>query len=494
MKKFLALVLAVLLLDSYACFAQSVSPDQRPRSAVNSTRLAQPLPISQGGTGGNASTVFASLATNQANLLPKWRAALARVIGGTGNAKIYTIGDSTFVGYNNGAANNMTTSPPAMLANMFNAAGINAFFNNKIGKPSITDGRLTLGSWTTGGWVIGGNSSFLINATTATPLSFCTSSPVNSANLIWYTTGTSAQFSYTIDSGSPTTITTGTSTGIHTTTITPTLGTHCFNMNWVAGTVGYVGWDATDTTKNGIDVISGGAISSTSAIWSAPGNGTYTGVGTITYLAQDLTIIDIGINDWCAAVPVSTYMANMQTIITQAKTVGDVLLVTPIPTQPGASCNASTAPSNVSQQAYVNALYVLAAKNNIPLVDLFSRWQSYAASSAFYTGGVHPLQNGIADMAEAIFSALVGTGQSTQSFGGVSPRLASYGTFVCTSGGAITVADTNILATSQVLINMNTVGGTVTTNPSESALTAGTSFVAQCAALDTSTYNYWIYN
>lgn len=68
------------------------------------------------------------------------------------------------------------------------------------------------------------------------------------------------------------------------------------------------------------------------------------------------------------------------------------------------------------------------------------------------------------------------------------------GTFVCTAGGTITVANANELVTSDVIISLNTIGGTITTPPAMKTVTAGTGFTVLCGATDTSTYNYDILN
>lgn len=71
---------------------------------------------------------------------------------------------------------------------------------------------------------------------------------------------------------------------------------------------------------------------------------------------------------------------------------------------------------------------------------------------------------------------------------------ARKGTFVCTSGGSITVANANMLVTSNVIISLNTAGGTVSTPPAMKSVATGTNFIALCATSDTSTYNYAILN
>ena len=71
---------------------------------------------------------------------------------------------------------------------------------------------------------------------------------------------------------------------------------------------------------------------------------------------------------------------------------------------------------------------------------------------------------------------------------------ARKGTFVCTAAGTITISNTNEAATSDVIISMNTAGGTITTPPAMKTVTAGTGFTVLCGATDTSTYNYSILN
>ncbi len=66
---------------------------------------------------------------------------------------------------------------------------------------------------------------------------------------------------------------------------------------------------------------------------------------------------------------------------------------------------------------------------------------------------------------------------------------ATGGTFTCTGGGTITVANTNITANSVFLFGAKTLGGTAA-NPIVTTVTVGTSFVATCGGSDTTVYNY----
>lgn len=71
---------------------------------------------------------------------------------------------------------------------------------------------------------------------------------------------------------------------------------------------------------------------------------------------------------------------------------------------------------------------------------------------------------------------------------------ARKGTFVCTAGGTIAIANVNEIATSDVIISLNAHGGTITKSPAMVSVTAGTGFSVLCDTLDTSTYNYRIEN
>ena len=65
------------------------------------------------------------------------------------------------------------------------------------------------------------------------------------------------------------------------------------------------------------------------------------------------------------------------------------------------------------------------------------------------------------------------------------------GTFTCTGGGTITVANANLDAGSTIWMTLKTAGGTVAA-PFVATVTPGTGFTATCGASDTSVYNYVI--
>ena len=116
----------------------------------------------------------------------------------------------------------------------------------------------------------------------------------------------------------------------------------------------------------------------------------------------------------------------------------------------------------------------------------------------------YPLASGDTNE-NVIGNTAIGHGSNTTTLGNTSTTgvylngalylpAARKGTFVCTASGTITISNTNELATSDVIISLNTAGGTISTSPAMKTVTAGSNFTVLCGAGDTSTYNYDILN
>lgn len=95
---------------------------------------------------------------------------------------------------------------------------------------------------------------------------------------------------------------------------------------------------------------------------------------------------------------------------------------------------------------------------------------------------------------QEILSSLIGSFRVPVDSGGA--QVASIplkgGTFVCNGATPVTVADTAVDAGSNIIITLNTPGGTVGAIPAVQTKTAGVGFDVAGTALDTSTYNYLI--
>jgi hypothetical protein len=80
-----------------------------------------------------------------------------------------------------------------------------------------------------------------------------------------------------------------------------------------------------------------------------------------------------------------------------------------------------------------------------------------------------------------------GLGTSTQSF-----LNCAQGSFTLNGATPVTVANANVTANSNILITLQTVGGTVGVFPHIATITPGTGFTVLGTASDTSVYNYLI--
>ncbi len=122
----------------------------------------------------------------------------------------------------------------------------------------------------------------------------------------------------------------------------------------------------------------------------------------IDIYAPVLTTIAFGANDYTGNVTIDAFKANVQAMITRAKTFGDVLLIAN-----GLRTEAGAYP----QSQYAMALKSLATLNNCAFIDINSRWNNsytYANTTlGLMFDGVHPNLAGHQDVATAILNVLL---------------------------------------------------------------------------------------
>jgi lysophospholipase L1-like esterase len=111
-------------------------------------------------------------------------------------------------------------------------------------------------------------------------------------------------------------------------------------------------------------------------------------------IPASLSIICMGQNDYNHQIPVATYKANMQLMITKAKTKGDCLLIV---------WNNLDNTLKIPWSQYVNAMYELASENKIALLDIDARWRG----SEYNSDINHPNLEGHNDMAKAVLAVLL---------------------------------------------------------------------------------------
>lgn len=162
--------------------------------------------------------------------------------------------------------------------------------------------------------------------------------------------------------------------------------------------------------------------------------------------------------------------------------------------QTGASLIATSGASTNLQIVNSNAATSGACTNGAQINQQGKYWTGSA--SATNTVKLQPVctpgTNGA--ITETISSAGSAGPFTLQINGALSVDPSRKGTFTCTAAGTITIANSNEALTSDVIISLNTAGGTITTPPAMKTVTAGTGFMVLCGATDTSIYNYDVIN
>ncbi len=347
--------------------------------------------------------------------LRKLSAALGKTRAGNRNTKVLVLGDSTMAGAGvtgvggfgaGGMPLSMCMRLGAELNRIMMPANAHGWFGEGMRGGAIAEGatgttatvasydpRLVFGA----GWQrqlidAGLGGPFFRNTTDTNPLAFTpTAAGSYSANVdtfvVYYvTTSTAGTFSWAIGAGAATnqSCVTG-SNGIAKLVIPAgSLAAHTLNLRRVSGNVWIMGVQAYDSTVKQIEVLvapwNGGFAANfvgTTQPWSA-GN-------MIPFVAPDLTVIQLQINDAAFATPLSTYTANLQSLITIAQQTGDVILRSGYPSAITYNANTPLA----KQQLYREALISLASQNGIPYDDLFGRLGSYEIQAAIPGGGMY---------------------------------------------------------------------------------------------------------
>lgn len=408
----IGLWLAALLLP-LATMAQSVpsnvlSQGAVPGSSVTYCGFSQGVPV----LCPNGSGVM------NAGLVPHWTACTAKVKINAGSCRVLAVGDSTTMGAYSSTGNVgevFAGSYPTRLAQYLNSPILPVNRDSFMGAGGATtgtsvlfnDARIVSTGWISTSLTVGGG---FFNATSTSSLAFTPTSQVNQFKLWYVVSNNTGVLSWTIDAGSPTNISESGSTGIFSSIIPAgALGSHVLHLNWVSGTVFFLGVEATNTATGSVDIINAGNSGSTAVTWN--GLSQIGARNATVALAPDVILLDLGINDWNTSIgeSVAAYTSNMQALITAWKPTSDIILVTPAPS----SITQTGEPPLAIQKQYVAAMYSLAAANNLPIIDNFNRWGSFEiknlAPAQFYGNPIHPNSPGYSDFAQSITTQLLST-------------------------------------------------------------------------------------
>lgn len=384
------------------------------------------------GQAGTIAVPFTSnlLLSNTANFRNQFRS-------GTGNTRIVFNGDSTMRGVDTGAPIVNTQYPNAMpvqLAALFNANSIAAGANNWFGLSGTNladytsrDSRVAAGA----GAVFGSNKyqggTEIRFPGVASTFSFTPPDNVDSIEVYWVDQGATGRTqSYQIDAGGAVNLaTSGVNAQVRATAST-TLGAHTVNMAWVSGgTTLLEGINCYNSGRREVSCwnmgISGGVSANMIDDTGAPGQGRLQQLKNFT---PSLIITSMGlVNDWRTSVAVATSQANMDTFANFVKNtlVGcDLIFLTP-PYDNGTGTG-----NTINQGQYVAAMYAVAAKYNVPVIDIRKKWLSY--NNAVTNGWQYnPTAAGIT-ISAATWAAGVATYTSS------APNSLVTGAFACVTG------------------------------------------------------------
>lgn len=368
-------------------------------------------------------TGIAVAAASTASQLQQWRKALASVRSGQGRAKIACVGDSNTVGWGAATGTSGLTaarvkSYPAYLSSILTGMGYATNLQSFWGDGNLTansigyntyDPRLVL----PGDWVMQssaltyslGGQLFRCPSPITSSLAFTPTGSVDTFVIYSVNNAGNGTFTVNVDGGATAaTVNNNTTAAVQATTVTSTLGAHTLNMQRSAGgTIFIMGVLAYDSTASKIDILNMGSAGWKATEWAYSANA-WSPAPALTALDPDLTIINLGINDWKdTPTDLSTFTTNLQTVITAALAGGgSCILNVPFPSQ--------TTRASVAQQApFVSAIRSLGALNSCPVVNLTDRFVDWATANTlgFAYNDLHPNSYGYADMAQAQIAALL---------------------------------------------------------------------------------------
>jgi lysophospholipase L1-like esterase len=336
-------------------------------------------------------SAFKPFIYNQNAPMLKWKAAKARVATGTGRGRLAVVGDSTSKGVVAGPSGTLDgaqlTCWPTKMANYLTRdhgvkcsnesawCGLGVVGDTGIDSAAeqmAYDTRLSIGaSWEAEN---GGNYTFgaapFIDQSGSTDWSFTPTIPTDRCTFVYPANPTLGSFNIRVDSGANTTISEDAAAAYLQNTVSTTLGSHTYTVARVSGFVYYYGFIAWDSSIPAIDVLNSGISGSTTTDWNNATN-PFNTRSAITNIGADLTLINLGINDYeGGSITAATYYSNLNAIVAAAKVNGDAILIMPT------SSNFSA--TETVKQTYRNQLTALCDLHNIMMIDLQLYCRSFA--------------------------------------------------------------------------------------------------------------------
>ena len=352
-----------------------------------------------------------------ATQLPHFFAAVA-----AGTAKIVALGDSITRGFGSAAAGWTQTSFPVELAQFLTQDGVPAQSDNFLGDGGFyvsgTDLRIALiGGAAWDGNIVDAGGPALQTVNQGDGFDFTLNWPGNYDRVtISYIDSGSGAATVAVDGAPVATLAAGNSGNTLTQTVNLPPGLHSkLSLRQSGDAATFVqGASFWSTTHPAIQVQNAGigGWSAVAANMSVCNGNLVAGSGCgfgqtagVAALAPNLVIIDLGVNDMLQNIPASTTVASIDAMVTTLQSAGvDVMLMVPQPTN---------APACIAGMPTLrSALRALADRRNLPLVDLWKTYRSFAELSAAGLMGsdsIHPDSTLYADIAARLALRLRGS-------------------------------------------------------------------------------------
>jgi lysophospholipase L1-like esterase len=327
------------------------------------------------------------------------------------------IGDSTTTGWGSGTTDVISRNttgahvlaPPAVARASLNTGQLKVYDavltpNNRVALTGASydqkpiwvgyDSRLTLGtSWAvaTEQMVLGGNRA---RSAGTDALTFAPGFVFNRIELLYVMSPGLGDFTVDVGGSVLQTVQTAGAAQIGKVVVISPLGSSPVNVRRAAGgNVEILNIRVWNTAEASVAVANYGSVGATTAdhiVATDP----WSPLNMIAAVGAHLWTIMLGANDIFNGVAVSTYKANLQTLITACKASGaDVLLISPTP---------ASGSYNIPG-TYVTALSELVTENSLPpLLDINALFGSYAASAADYFDSVHLKASGSSRVGQAV--------------------------------------------------------------------------------------------
>lgn len=331
--------------------------------------------------------------------LDSWRAALQSVRGGTGNARVVGIGDSTVGGY-----------PTSLIDRMAALWGANRLALTHPGaifptNPSLNvDGRIAFGAgWTSNGsagdYGLANRGMALGSVGAAGTLDI---GPVVCDRFeIFFLGAAVASFDYWIDGGSHTTVSVAASAAVPSPSVvtgTVTAGSHTLHIGNIVGNPVYIFAVEPRTGTNGLYVARAGLGGTTSTMWTSQASVFASSILVFHTLQPKLTLIQLTVADLNTQPALATYRDNIDDMVVLAQTYGScVLVVAPRPT--------ITWPVHTYDQ-YIAELESIRDARGCAMVNFANHFASLP-SSDYMEDTLHPTVEAQGEMALVLASALM---------------------------------------------------------------------------------------